>query len=102
MEPKKVIELMCDFEMIVKNNSITYVYHGRRGMPVTYCDKFKAAWTQLTNGEEHICIDGETLTNGKPTLNEVSKEMKASWTWDKIKTKKGCYSFWTGYKCVDF
>ena len=28
--------------------------------------------------------------------------MKATWTWDKIKTKKGCYSFWEGDKCIKF
>lgn len=100
--PYDVIVTMCDFEMFVKSNSITHVYHGRRGKPVSYCDEFKVAWTKLTNGEKHICMDGETLTKGEPEEDEASKKMKASWTWDKIKTKKGCYSFWTGYQCADF
>lgn len=102
MEPKKVIEMMCDFEIFVKRNSITHVYHGRRGKPVSYCDDFKAAWKKLTTDEEYICMDGETLTKGEPEVEETSKKMKVSWTWDKIKTKKGCYSFWTGYQCTDF
>lgn len=102
MGPYDVIVTMCDFEMFVKSNSIFHVYHGRRGKQVIYCDEFKAAWSKLTQGEEHICMDGETLTKGEPEEDEDSKKMLVSWTWDKIKTKKGCYSFWDAYNCVDF
>ncbi len=100
--PYDVIVTMCDFEMFVKSNSISHIYHGRRGKPVIYCDEFKAAWNKLTKGEEHICMDGETLTKGEPKEDGDSKKMVVSWTWDKITTKKGCYSFWDGYQCVDF
>jgi hypothetical protein len=47
-------------------------------------------------------MDGETLTKGEPKMGKDSKKMVVSWTWDKITTKKGCYSFWNGYQCVDF
>lgn len=100
--PYDVIVTMCDFEIWVNSKPFQNVYHGRRGKPVIYCDEFKAAWNKLTKQEEHICMDGETLTKGEPEEDEYSKKMKASWTWDKIKTKKGCYSFWDGYQCVDF
>ncbi len=97
-----VIVTMCDFEIYVISKSISHVYHGRRGKPVIYCDEFKAAWNKLTQGEEHICMDGETLTKGEPEEDQDSKKMYVSWTWDKIKTKKGCYSFWNGYQCKNF
>gem|GEM_PF-4169102 len=101
IEPTRVIEFMCDFEIWVKSKPIQNVYHGRRGKPESYCKDFKTAWNKLTHGEEFICIDGETLTKGEPREDEGSKKMKASWTWDKIKTKKGCYSFWNKYQCID-
>ena len=101
-EPRKVIEIMCDFEIWVNSKPFQNVYHGRRGKPESYCRDFKVAWNKLTHGEEHICMDGVTLTKGEPEVNEGQMKMKASWTWDKIKTKKGCYSFWNGYDCVDF
>ena len=100
--PYDVIVTMCDFEMFVKSNSISHVYHGRRGKPVIYCDEFKAAWNKLTKSEEHICMDGVTLTKGEPEKDEDSKKMLVSWSWDNIKSKKGCYSFWEGYQCTDF
>lgn len=101
-EPGKAVEIMCDFEIWVSSKPFQNVYHGRRGKPEGYCKDFKAAWNRLTQGEAHICIDGETLTKGQPQEGAGSKGMKASWTWDKIMTKKGCYSFWDGDQCVDF
>lgn len=97
-----VIVTMCDFEIWVNSKPFPHVYSGRRGKEVVYCNDFKAAWRKLTQGEEYICMDAETLTKGAPEEDEVSKKMIVSWTWDKIKTKKGCYSFWDGYQCADF
>jgi hypothetical protein len=97
-----VIVTMCDFEIWVNSKPFQNVYSGRRAKQEVYCNDFKAAWNKLTQGEKHICMDGETLTNGEPEEDKDSKKMLVSWTWDKIKTQKGCYSFWDGYNCVDF
>ncbi|MFN8944012.1 MAG: hypothetical protein ACK5WZ_05240 [Pseudobdellovibrionaceae bacterium] len=102
MGPYDVIVTMCDFEIWMNSKPFQNVYHGRRGKPESYCKTFEDAWSKLTKGEEYICMDGETLTKGEPEEDEDSKKMRVSWTWDKIKTKKGCYSFWDGYQCVDF
>jgi hypothetical protein len=102
MGPYDIIVTMCDFEIWTNSKPFQNVYHGRRGKPESYCKTFKAAWSKLAKGEEHICMDGETLTKGEPEEDEDSQKMRASWTWDKIKTKKGCYSFWDGYQCADF
>lgn len=100
--PYNQIVSMCDFEIVVKGEPISHVYHGRRGKPVTYCSEFKAAWKKLTLGEEHICMEGETLTKGEPEIEGKSKKEVVNWTWDKIATKRGCYSFWDSFSCVDF
>ena len=100
--PYDVIVTMCDFQIFAYNNSIKNAYYGRRAKPVSYCNDFKAAWKKLTHNEEHICLDGETMTEGKPEFDENSKSMVVNWTWDKIKTKKGCYSFWDDYQCSNF
>lgn len=98
-EPQKVIETMCDFEIFVDSKPIPNKYHGRRGKPVSYCNEFKAAWKKLTQGEEHICMDAESWTQFTPEEDKTLKKKVMTWTWDKIKTKKGCYSFWGGYNC---
>ncbi|MCB0411282.1 MAG: hypothetical protein KDD22_02075 [Bdellovibrionales bacterium] len=97
-----VIVTMCNFEIRVSSKPFPHVYSGRRAKEVVYCNDFRAAWNKLTQGEEHICFDGETITKGEPEKDAVSKKMRVSWTWDKVKTKKGCYSFWDGYQCANF
>ncbi len=97
-----VIVTMCDFEILVNSTPFQNIYSGRRAKQEVYCREFKNAWNNLTQGEEYICLDGETLTKGQPEKDEESMKMVTSWTWDKIKTKKGCYSFWDGYQCADF
>lgn len=101
MGPSDVIVTMCDFEIWVNSKPFPNVYSGRRAKEVTYCNDFKDAWNRLTKGEEYICMDGETLTKGEPEEDKGLKKKIVSWTWDKIKTKKGCYSFWDGYQCSD-
>jgi hypothetical protein len=101
MGPYDVIVTMCDFEIWANSKPFQNVYSGRRAKQEDYCSEFRAAWNRITQGEEQICMDGETLTKGEPEEDENSKKMVVSWTWDKIKTKKGCYSFWDGYQCIE-
>lgn len=101
MGPYDVIVTMCIFEIWVDSKPFPHIYSGRRGKEVRYCNNFKSAWDKLTKDEKHICMDGETLTKGEPEEDKDSKKMRVSWTWDKIKTKKGCYSFWDEYQCSD-
>ncbi len=97
-----VIVTMCDFEIFVNSNPFPNIYVGRRAKQIVYCNDFRTAWNKLTTGEKYICMDGETLTKGEPEESKALKKKAVIWTWDKIKTKKGCYGFWDGYDCVDF
>lgn len=100
-DPQKILEVMCDFEMFVKTDSVSHVYHGRRGKPESYCHDFKTAWNKLVRDEKYICINGVTITGGRPQKNKKVGQDQVSWTWNKIKTKKGCYGFWDGYACKE-
>lgn len=102
MGPSNVIVTMCDFEIWAEGKPFQHLYSGRRAKQEDYCNEFKTAWKKLTQGEKHICLDGETINEGKPEQDKDLKKMLVSWTWDKIKTKKGCYSFWEEYNCTDF
>ncbi len=102
MGPYDVIVTMCNFMITVRDQPYPHIYSSRRGKEVTYCNEFKTAWDKITKGEKYICLDGETLTKGEPEEDKDLKKKIVSWTWDKIKTKKGCYSYWDGYACADF
>lgn len=102
MGPSDKIVDLCDFRIEVSTPAHFHLYAGRRAKLMQYCDDFKSAWKKLTLNEEHICFDGETLTKGEPEFDEKTQKMMTVWTWDKIATRKGCYSFWAGYDCTDF
>ncbi|MFN7453801.1 MAG: hypothetical protein ACK5RO_03985 [Pseudobdellovibrionaceae bacterium] len=102
MGPFDKIVDMCDFKIEAKDSKFQHLYVGRRAKPIGYCNDFKAAWKKLTDYENHICLDGETLTNGLPEFTEQTKTSLVTWTWDKIATRKGCYAFWGGNECTDF
>jgi hypothetical protein len=103
-----VIVTMCEFEMHVQSGGKYHIYHGRRAKQVAYCNNFKAAWKKIAKGEKYMCLDGEPfcdgnpMFDGKPRFDKQLNRMVATWTWDKIMTKKGCYGFWDGYDCTSF
>lgn len=87
-----VIVTMCDFDVTVLDGKIRHLYHGRRAKEVTYCNEFKKHFSRITKNEQYICL------NGEPGSLEIKKEKGKDittkyWVWNRIKTKKGCHSF---------
>ncbi len=85
-----VIVTMCDFEFTVQDGKIRHLYHGRRAKEQTYCNDFKKHFERITQNEKYICL------NGEPGSLETDKSTHAQtkyWTWNRIKTQKGCHSY---------
>jgi len=72
---------------------VVYRYFMRAVRPVHNYEKRFHEWHKLMKGEKYVCLAGsfgrreQKLENGK----ELSVY---SWTFDKIKTKKGCNGYW--------
>jgi hypothetical protein len=92
-----VIVTMCDFELWMKKVEPIQSYGSRRAKEVTYCREFKKSWNKLTKNETDICLYGEGSVYETEIVDGKPKKVK-SWVWNKIKTKKGCYSYF-GEKC---
>jgi hypothetical protein len=90
--PKQKPVIICDLNYIVNHDRETQVYSGRRAYPVSYCRSIFKDWQRITKGQKIVCLDGQ----GGEYVNERSGQKIKSWTWDKIKTKKGCYSYFEG------
>lgn len=84
-----IIITMCDLEFIVKYNNEIQIYSGRRAYPVDYCRDVTKEYRKITKGQKTVCFDG---TGGTYFSDEKYGKYK-SWTWEKIKTKKGCYAY---------
>ena len=89
MDKKGKPDKLCDLEIHVKNGSDLQVYGSRRALGASYCDDFKKNWARVTKKQKIICMDGET---GFATQDEELGKYRL-WTWDKIKSKKGCFSY---------
>jgi hypothetical protein len=87
-----VIVTMCDFEIWNKAMDPVQYYGGRRAKEVTYCRDFKKAWNKLTKNETYICLYGEAGSFETENVDSKPRKVK-NWIWDKVKTKKGCYSY---------
>lgn len=104
--PNKNVKLGCDnfgpdpsdkisysevnFDVIDGNT--TYIIGQRRALEIDVCRIMVKRWRELLNGEKHFCIGAGYLST------EASNGKRAmSWTYDKLKTKKGCTSYFKGY-----
>jgi hypothetical protein len=76
-------------------------YEGRRGIPMNACSEFVAKWKKLTHDERYTCIAG--LQPREETQIQNKKVVKIrSWTYDRLKTKKGCVSYFDDYCLADY
>jgi hypothetical protein len=86
--PRRVMK-MCDLEIHVRQPDGLQIYGDRRAHPNEYCEDFDRHWKKLTRGEEMVCFNGDW---GNYEQDEVRGKYRG-WTWNKVKTHKGCYSY---------
>jgi len=83
---------MCDLQIWIDHPNDFHVYSGRRAKEVTYCRDFKKAWKKLTEAQNFACFNGEYHEKRPPGKSHPSVSYQ-SWTWNKVKTHQGCYSY---------
>jgi hypothetical protein len=89
MGPSDVIASMCDLEIDVRAPNDFQIYSDRRARPIEYCQHFISEWQRVTSNQEIVCLNGD---DGSYSSDKVGEKYK-SWTWNKIKTRTGCFSF---------
>lgn len=87
MGASDVIVTLCDFSFEVKDQPYSHYYYDRRARDVDSCSSLLKDWKRLCSGQSHVCFSGE-----QDSLHQKEKV----WTWNKIKTKKGCVSLFVG------
>jgi len=97
MGSSNVIVSLCDLIVDVRVGNELHQYVGRRAHELKYCQNFMKEWKKLTKGERHVCFNGEG-GGFAPEFDPSGGKLKARiWTWEKFKTRKGCYSNFDGY-----
>ncbi len=83
--------VMAVLAIEVEGKEENYSYISRRALHRSNCHYFQKKWKKITQGQRNACISGpwdsDEEEGGKKTSN---------WTFDKFKTKRGCYSFFYG------
>ncbi len=80
---------MCVFGIKAKHDGVWSEFVGRRANELEVCTKLVTNWNRLTTGEQFVCINGE----GMDFKKQAHEKGLHSWTWLKLKTKKGCYAY---------
>ena len=83
---------MCSIEIEVHHNGEIHDYVDRRAHQVEFCQDFIQAWKRVTDHEPIVCLNGD---GGGYDRDEKHGQSKL-WTWEKFKTRKGCYSYFEG------
>lgn len=78
----------------VKKN-VSHEYAMRRAWTVGEFQKDFNRWRKLMKGEKYVCLGGHFVDYEKTKDHGVAVETYG-WIFDKIKTKKGCYSYFDG------
>lgn len=73
-------------------NGVLHEYSMRRLQEISEQQKIFTKWQNLMAGEKYVCLAG--LSGGsEKSIRDGKKNVTYFWTFDKIKTKKGCDSF---------
>ena len=92
MGPSNVITTLCSLGIEAKTGFELDSYYDRRGHSIDFCKDFTKHWKKLTMGESFVCLNGEHFDVAEDVINGRKYKVR-SWTWNKFKTKKGCYSY---------
>ena len=89
MGPEGVITKMCTLGVFVHGVSGLQIYGDRRAHPNSFCREFDRNWRRLTKHQDVVCLNGDDPSNENDEINQKYR----SWTWNKFKTRTGCYSY---------
>lgn len=93
MGPAGGIYTMCSIKISVRAKEDPQLFVDRRGHQIQFCLDFANEWKKLIKGQKIVCLDGE---GGSYADEDKHLGRYKLWTWDKLKTKKGCSSFFAG------
>lgn len=72
---------------------VIHRYEMRATLPFHTYEKEFHTWHKLMRGEKYVCLAG-SFDDKKQKIENGKTILVYSWTFDKIKTKKGCDGYW--------
>ncbi|MBA2654380.1 MAG: hypothetical protein H0U71_04850 [Gammaproteobacteria bacterium] len=72
--------------------NIFHTYYMRRAYPISAYQEHFTRWQRLMKGQKYVCIAGSFGDHKEEVIHGIKRE-ENSWTFDRIKTKKGMDSY---------
>jgi hypothetical protein len=86
-------DTMADLKITAYSKpNIFHTYYMRRAYPIRAYQEHFTRWQRLMKSEKYICIAGSFDEHKEEMIDGLKRE-ENSWTFDKIKTRKGCDSY---------
>lgn len=80
---------------VESKSNVSHVYWMRRGFSVRTFLAMFIKWQKLMRDEEFVCLAGSSGNRRIGSTHNNQKKEIYDWTFDKLKTKKGIYSYFT-------
>jgi hypothetical protein len=92
----------CDGDIWVHSKGEHHNYGFRHAWDLKSCIEALNIWKKLAQNQDAICLLGTPA--GEPEMEKINGKviLVNGWVWDRIKTKKGCDSFWEGECYADY
>lgn len=78
---------------IFEPSGIVHEYEMRRGLELETFHKDFNRWQKLMKGEKYVCLAGDFVSIENEFAPNGKKMKVYGWIFDKLKTKKGCASY---------
>lgn len=88
------VDTLADLSIkVVAQPGVFHEYSMRRRVPTDEFEKRFRLWRELLRGELYVCLEGSAGTIEDRSVPGSHRKIVYSWIFEKIKTKKGCDSY---------
>lgn len=82
-------------DIVVETENERHEYGFRRAFDLRVCEDHLKVWQKLSTKAQAVCLLGEPAGFEKKSFGGKTVSIKG-WVWDRLKTKKGCDSYFEG------
>ncbi|MCB0414593.1 MAG: hypothetical protein KDD50_09675 [Bdellovibrionales bacterium] len=104
--PTKTVSLKCrswkddktimgEGDIKIYSNDEQHEYGFRRAWEIQHCKKHLKTWIEITKNAKIVCLLGVPAGQEDKAIHSKKVTIKG-WVWDRLKTKKGCDSYFEG------
>lgn len=90
-----------DADIVIETDSEIHEYGFRRAIDLNACKAYLKNWQRLARGENAVCFGGKPVDTEIKLIHGRRKKI-TGWIYDKLKTKKGCYSYFGKHCNIEY